>query len=432
MPTSLRNSDYIPITTKQHIMNKRTNKVLIGIVFFSICWMQITIAQTNSLSPYSSFGVGRIENSGFGNNQGMGGAGIALPTTNRINALNAASLSGVDSLEMLFDIGIGVNSTTYSSSSGEGSAVSGGLNNIALAFKLAPIINTSIGISQFSSIGYNVVSSSYIDGGNSEIYKSYEGSGGIDEVFISNSISIFKNFSLGLKFSYLFGQIKKTEYYNDSEIGGELQLDYVDNLKQIYFEPGFQYHITGAKNTFSIGGIYSPEVNFNSSRSVTTSSTSGAGISEDIDGEDYELPSMMAGGVAWVNKSGIKIAFDYRLQNWSDVEYSSAKVSYKDSHKFAGGIEYKNMKSRRPAPYIWQLGSYYEDTYLKVKGKSIIDRGVNIGVAIPLRNKDSYLNLNFNYGKRGTNDNSLVTEDYYGVNLSLSIMEQWFKTQKLQ
>ncbi|WP_068472845.1 hypothetical protein [Saccharicrinis aurantiacus] len=412
-------------------MNNRTIRVLKNIAYFSILWVQITIAQTNSLSPYSSFGVGRIENSGFGNNQGMGGAGIALPTTNRINALNAASLSGVDSLEMLFDIGLGINSTTYSSSSGDASAVSGGLNNIALAFKLSPIINTSIGISQFSSIGYNVTSSTYIDGGNSEINKSYEGSGGIDEVFISNSISIFKNFSLGLKFSYLFGQIKKTEYYNDSEIGGELELNYADNLKQIYFEPGFQYHINTTKNTFSIGGIYSPEVNFNSSRSVTTSSTSGAGIIEDIDGDNYELPSMMAGGVAWVNKSGIKLAIDYRLQKWSNIEYTSVKVSYKDSHKFAAGLEYTNTKSKRAAPYIWQLGGYYEDTYLKVKGKSIVDRGINLGVAVPLRNKDSYLNLNFNYGKRGTNDNTLITEDYYGMNLSLSIMEQWFKKQKL-
>lgn len=408
--------------------------IFFALILFLFISKAQTNAQTNSLSTYSSFGIGRIENSGFVKNQGMGGSGVALQTDNFINVLNPASLTGVDSLKMLFDFGFGSNVTSYDSKDGNGTALTGGLNNISLAFRFTPIIGSSVGVSQFSSVGYNVESSAFIEGGKgySEIYKSYEGKGGINQVYFSNAVKISKNISFGLNLSYLFGNIKKTEYYSSSEIGGELQLDYTDFLKQVQLEPGIQYQVFTRKNIFSFGAVYSPKLKFSTSREVSTYSSSGAGINEDLDVDNYDIPTNVVLGFGWINNHGFKAAFDYRYQNWESIKYSNVVAEYQDSHKFSGGIEFRNKKTKRATPYLWQIGGYYEDTYLKVKGRAIIDRGITMGVGIPMKNNKSYLNLSLNYGNRGTSNNTLISEKYYGFSLSMSMVESWFRKSQFQ
>ncbi|TLX74677.1 hypothetical protein E9993_12230 [Labilibacter sediminis] len=387
-------------------------------------------AQNQSPSAYTSLGIGRIEKYGLVKNQGMGGAGLALPTDNFVNVLNPASLTGVDSLKMLIDMGLNVNLTHYESKDGQGNAVSGGLNNITMAFRLTPILGTSFGISQYSQVGYNISSTAYIDGTLIEIPKTYEGSGGIDQVYLANAISISKNLSLGLKMSYLFGKISKSEIYTSEEIGGGLRLDYSDYLQQVQFETGIQYHFQVEKNTFSLGAVYAHHTKFNTLREVLTASSGGAGIAEELEAEDYALPTDFAVGVAWMNISGFKSVFDYRYQNWAGISYIHPVAAYQDLHRFSGGFEYRNSNTRKAAPFLWQVGAYHEDSYLKVQGNALIDKGITLGVGIPVRNYRSYLNLSFNYGTRGTRNNALITENYYGFSLSMSMVENWFKKRQ--
>lgn len=385
------------------------------------------LGQTGAPSAYTNFGIGSINNSGLVKNQGMGGTGMAIQTDNFINALNPASLTGIDSLNMLIDMGLRVNFTNYKTNEGNGDAISGGLHNISLAFRSAKNLYTSFGLSQVSSVGYNVATTSTIEGSMDIIGKEYKGTGGVNEVYLSNAVGIGKNFALGLKLSYLFGGIEKTEVFSSSVIGGALSVEYTDYVQQFKFEPGFQYRVNVFDQEISVGATYSPEVDFATNRSVTTSSSSGAGINEDIDdGTDYKIPVNMAGGVAWANKRGLKIAADYRFQEWSSVSYKSRAADLKDSHRFSMGAEFRNRETKRANPFLYQLGGYVEDSYIKVEGNSIIDTGISAGIGIPMRNSRSYFNINLNYGRRGPRGGDLIKENYFGINLSLSMVEFWF------
>ncbi len=405
-------------------MTKRIQNIFVAIILF-ILPLALS-AQTGAPSAYTTFGVGTIENSGLVKNKGMGGTGLALKSDNFINTLNPASLTGIDSLNMLIDLGLRINKTFYQTNEGDGSAMSGGLHNISLAFRSSSKIFTSFGLAQFSSVGYNVTSTTDIEGSLSSATVAYTGTGGVNEVYLANAYAINKNLSVGLKIGYLFGSIDKTEVFTSSAIG-TLNVNYSDYIQQFIFEPGLQYQFNIKDNVFMLGGTFRPEIDMANTRTVESYASSGAGISEDLDdGDDYKVPMDVAGGMSWATKKGLKIACDYRFQQWSEVTYSSKAAVLKDSHRFSLGGEFRNRETKKANPFLYQLGGYLEDSYIKVEGNSIIDAGITAGVGIPMRNSKSYFNINLNYGRRGTRGGDIITENYFGINLSLSLVEFWF------
>ncbi len=404
-------------------------------ILYIIISLSVSISgycQVTNPSVYTAFGIGKLNNSGLIKNQGMGGTGLAQSSDNFINILNPASLTGIDSLNMLIDIGLGIGKANYKTNEGNGNSTYGGLSNISLAFRSSNHTFTGFGLSQYSSIGYNIITSENINGSLDNVSKEYRGDGGIDQVYLSNAILINKNLSLGLKISYLFGQIKKTETFASQVIGGKLAIEYADYIKQFSFEPGFQYQFKVKGNKIRLGATYCPEIQFTTNREVTTSSSSGAGIFEEQRADDYKVPTNVAGGLSISNKMGMTLAFDYRYMNWADITYSSKAASLKDSHRFSGGAEYRNAESRNANPFLWQFGGYVEDSYIRVEGRSIIDAGVNFGVGIPMKNSKSYVNIGINMGRRGATDNSVITENYYGINISLSMVEYWFRKRQFE
>jgi len=252
-------------------------------------------AQKGNPSVYTSFGIGRIDNTGLIKNQNMGGSGVAMPSGDFINVLNPASLSG---LNMLIDMGIGVGMTKYKTNEATGSAYHGGLANIALAFRSSKYTFTGFGLNQYSSVAYNINASANVVGSFENIAKVYTGDGGVNEVYLSNAFKVNKNISLGAKVSYMFGNITKTESYLSESIGGTLGINYADYLKQFSYELGGQYNFTVNDYLFRVGGTYSPGFEFVTTREVTASSSSGAGVNDELDVSPYSIPDNISSGIS--------------------------------------------------------------------------------------------------------------------------------------
>ena len=64
----------------------------------------ILLAQQNTMSPYSSFGIGEAQAQEFSLNNSLGGVGVALRTGNYLNPTNPASLSAINTT--VFEAGI--------------------------------------------------------------------------------------------------------------------------------------------------------------------------------------------------------------------------------------------------------------------------------------------------------------------------------------
>ena len=76
------------------------------IITLSVLALSDAWAQRMSLSPYSRYGYGELENGSFGAARSMGGLGYGLRSSGQINALNPASYTAIDSLTFMMELGV--------------------------------------------------------------------------------------------------------------------------------------------------------------------------------------------------------------------------------------------------------------------------------------------------------------------------------------
>ena len=70
-------------------------------------------AQSGTNSPYSQYGIGVLSDQSQGFSRGMNGVGLAYRKGNAVNTLNPASYSSIDSLTMIFDVGLSGQITNF-------------------------------------------------------------------------------------------------------------------------------------------------------------------------------------------------------------------------------------------------------------------------------------------------------------------------------
>jgi len=67
----------------------------------------------------------------------------------------------------------------------------------------------SIGLLPYTKSGYNIDIESAIEGSTDTYITRITGEGGLNKFYISSGYKIFKNFSLGVDISFLFGSINQ-------------------------------------------------------------------------------------------------------------------------------------------------------------------------------------------------------------------------------
>jgi hypothetical protein len=166
------------------------------------------LAQNITTSPYSRFGIGDLQSTGFAETDAMGSASIAVHEPFNINFSNPASYS---SLKLTtFEFGAISNFTEYSQT-GYSSNITNASNisYVALAF---PVITNwwgaSFGLIPYSNVGYNISAVGLTTNGDVANYL-YTGSGGINQFYLGNAFNICKSVALGVNISDLFGSIQR-------------------------------------------------------------------------------------------------------------------------------------------------------------------------------------------------------------------------------
>ena len=218
----------------------RVNKRIFTAVF--IAALQFTSiqlrAQSESLSPYSRYGIGDVAYKGFARNIGMGGIGLGDRSIFEINVVNPASYSALLLTE--FDIAAEATFSKLSTASLSQKKSGATFSYFALGF---PVVNkkwgAAFGLIPYSSVGYKV-SSSVTDPSPANV--SYEGTGGVNRFFIGNAFTIKKNLSAGFNASYLFGSIDRIstiEYTEPNFFNSRYTTNTI--IRDFYFDYGLQY-----------------------------------------------------------------------------------------------------------------------------------------------------------------------------------------------
>ncbi|QGY45659.1 hypothetical protein GM418_18880 [Maribellus comscasis] len=398
------------------------------LLFTILLFISIYVGGQTTVSPYSIFGPGELQNKGFSRSSSMGGSGIALKSGNNLNNINPASYTGIDSLRLIFEFGVKGKYYDLSSSGESNTGYTGNFNYMALGWRYTNWFAGSIGVVPFSSVGYSVSKTNYVEGKNEQFISEYVGSGGISQAYFGNAIKINKNLSIGINASYLFGSLTQEENLIATGVVPSYQIVRQDFLKSFYFDYGIQYSFPVRKWNYSLGVTFSNQQNLKSSHFLKVYDASYNLVDYDeYDSDHLKVPTKIGIGIGIQNSDRLTFLADYNFQKWSDVEYPIQLNEFKDSHRFSVGSEFRlweyRITNRGYKNWIYRLGLNYETSYLSFGSKTISSKGVSFGAGVPIPGRISNVNWGVEIGSNGTLSNQLIKENYILFHLGFSLNE---------
>jgi len=407
---------------------------------------EIALAQNSTNSPYTRYGYGNLADKSFISQRGMGGIGYGLRNSQLINPMNPASFSSVDSMTFMFDIGLAGQSSWLKEGANSEQQFNGNLEYIALQFPIAKKLGVGAGFEPMSYLGYAYEDTTHLPNGGEVSQQISTGTGGQSRVYTIFSYDFFDKLSVGVKLSYLFGDI----IHNNQSLIGVTDANttvWTDTVRShgFLYDFGLQYHQPiGKFKTLTIGAIYSPKTRFGASvmtHTIRSDMSSGAVSDSCIVSTDsvFEMPETYGLGFTYNQLGKLTVGADVLYQRWADAKYYDQTGVFNNRLKLnVGGELIPNRTSSNLLNKLhYRGGLYYTNSYLNVKDSKYNEYGVSLGLGIPIQDrrwqdKRSFLNFAFEYSVVQPKGNDLVKEQYFKISLSYTFNELWFFKQRVQ
>ena len=397
----------------------------------------------NTSSPYSRFGLGELQPYTFGRTTAMGGASLASRNNQQINLANPASYTAVDSLGFMFEFGVSSQYSRYSSNVTSMDANDINFRYFAMNFQITNWLATSLGLTPYSDVGYDVEVTSEVTNAGTILQK-YYGEGSLSKAFFGLAIEPVKNISVGANLNYMFGMLNRNSEtffltapgFYDSQKFESLRLrDFSFSLgaqATIPFNENQRLTLAAVFENPQYTGFYSDirskiiRVQQGTS-SVTDSKRDTISYQNQI---SVQFPLTYGVGISFVNLNKFEINADYYRQGWADVNLpGSGNEVLTNLDKFAMGAEWiPNKFSIRSYMnrIAYRAGAKYERSYLMLEGEQIKDFGITFGVGLPVYRSNSTINISAELGRKGTKEQNLVLENYARLNVSMNLYDLWF------
>ncbi len=408
-------------------------------------------SQFSTYSPYTRFGLGDLTKPGLAQNLAMGGTGIAIHENNRINYLNPASFSALDSTSVYFDFGANTFHNTYKTENYSNTWWNMNLHHVAFASSMGKYLGFSAGIVPFSSIGYNI-KQEYNDFTTGEAMDTYfKGEGGIMNFYAGTGLKLFDRFSVGVTMNYLMGRLsreRRVTFPTNANYSPVSSMENFDVRKPV-FSIGLQYKEVFEENFFfTVGAVYdlktkvSANVNYIAVNEIYTYDTIRLGSNPVINPQYLLAQDTTLGNFTIPQKKGVGIAFgipnkliltgDYYMQDWTG-SLSGENYQTTNATSMHFGAEYlPDAEALRGFHKFisYRVGGYYSNYYLQVNDTQLEDYGITFGLGLPVRTMKSSINVAFTLGTRGTTQDSLVKENYGIVTFNVTLHDLWFRKRR--
>ena len=428
----------------------RSRSFLVSIVATFIISIPL-FGQFNTYSPYTRFGLGDMAKQGVGQNQAMGGTGLAIHQNNRINYLNPASFSALDSTSVFFDFGANAFYNQYQTKDYSNRWWNMNLHHVAFASSMGKYMGFSAGIVPYSSIGYNIKQeyNDYTHGLAMDTY--YAGEGGIMKFYMGTSIKLLDRFSLGLTMNYLMGKLTRdraVEFPMNSAYSDITSSENVDMRKPV-FTLGLQYkEVFEDRFFFSLGGVYDFKASTELSNEYVVNNEIYSGnatwlndsvqidpvyiLGSDTAFNTLNIPQRVGLGLAFGIPNKLTITGDYYLQDWTGSMSGENYATTKASSMHLGAEYIPDAEAIRGYHKLisYRVGGYYSNSYLMVNEHQLEDYGITFGVGLPVKTLKSSINLAFTLGTRGTTEYNLVKENYGIVTFNVTLHDLWFRKRR--
>ena len=397
------------------------------------------VAQNNTSSPYSYYGLGELNQTVNGISTALGGTTLALRDPSGINTENPAALANLDSLKFVFNVGL-TSKFTKINQTGESDVFhDNNISQLAFGFRVSPLVATSISLTPYTNVGYDINTIEAVTGSNNEFFqRALSGNGGLNRLVWSNGISITKDLSVGVNTVFLFGN-NTTDEVVSLDRSTYIYISQEQLISQgIHVDFGVQYFKElNSKYVLGIGARFQPKQGVRSKRKkYVTNYQSRLGdtiYKNTLDRGTFDVPMTYGVGLGITKNKQLWIGADYLHEKWSKTEIFKKSNQFEDRDRFSVGLNY-NANDGYATKFLKQLtyrfGAYYDTGYLKVNDKNIESRAVSFGLGIPLNRGKGMLNLSFEFGQTGTTRNDNVREDFGRFTLEMSLFERWFHKRK--
>lgn len=424
--------------------NRRSvRKLFLTILFFIVAFSGFSQIAINS--PYSRFGVGDMATRRNAYQYSMGGISMAVASNRYINPYNPAANFAFDSLSFIFSGGIIGSTGSLKTDELSNTTNYASLGYLLFGFPVTKWLKTSIGLTPYSNVGYNISSAGIVQGVGSVEYR-FEGSGGLNEFYGNASIEPFKNFSIGAKMSYMFGKadLARIIFFPDSVGYLNTRVDNYIEVGDLYFEYGMQYHHElGNDLTLGIGAVHAPKQSVKAvenylARSYFPSSVGVESfrdtIASRIENEgQLEIPDKYGFGFTLKKEDRWLFGADYSWQNWSEYKAFGRNDSLQNSMQINVGGEFTPVGSITASYWKrvkYRLGFRYNKTYLNIRENQINEFGITFGMGLPIPRSFSTFNIALEVGRKGTTAAGLIQNNYFRITLGISVWERWFVKNK--
>jgi hypothetical protein len=424
-----------------------------------IVFAKNTFAQNIGVSPYSQIGIGDLANESYSRNVSMGGAGLASSSSFYINALNPAL--NINNSTVIYEFGLVGQVKNLQTNTVKDYATAGNLNYIGLLFPVkSKYLNgkrinqwgMGIGIKPFSAVNYSNTISSPVIGDTIKTSILQKGSGGLNQVYVSNGFRINDKLSLGLNTAYLFGPILKESIIDLA--GSYVDIAQRNNVSSVWFKPGFNYKKqlgqydsaqVSSKTFFSVAGTVDIFTGLNSSTTTET---------RRVDQNDFIIRrDTLSSGSNFSSQLPIHynlgFSFDHfgndQAQKWSLVaDFSYADWSNYSNFGVNAGMG-KAFSAKFGAEFTptfvatksffnrltYRGGFYFQHTPVVYLNNEIIDFGLTAGLALSIPRTLTNFNIGFALGQKGTLTNNGIQEQYIKMYLGVNINDIWFFKRQL-
>ncbi|KQC31057.1 hypothetical protein [Flagellimonas eckloniae] len=415
------------------------------IAFFCVAAHGI-FAQNGTVSPYSYFGIGDFRDKGTVDNRMMGGISMYGDSIH-INLSNPAAYSKLKLTT--YTAGISHSELTLKDFTETQKTSVTNLEYLSIGFPIAKNAGIGFGIMPFSSVGYNLTDEQVPSNGDPTITNVFAGEGGLNRVYLSAGFEPIKNLSIGATVNFNFGTLE----YQRIQSVEDVQFGTVDRRESRISGYDINYALNYNPILKDKYTLYT-SVLINTQGNLTSTNTQNIGSFSLVNGQDIEvievnldavnlkrtelkIPTTTTLGLGFGENRKWFLGGEYSFQKFSDFQNDFLgldNVTYGDATSFAFGGYFIPDYSSLSGYYkriTYRAGLRYDVTGLEVNNKEINDFGITFGFGLPLGNSFSNLNLGFELGRRGTTDQNLIEENYFNINIGLSLNDRWFQKRKI-
>lgn len=452
--------------------------VRFSVILSSIFLSNAAFSQDNS--PYSRYGIGDMVPSTNVNSRSMGGISAGYNDPFSINFNNPASYGSFQAFReqtsrkmsygrAILDVGLNIeNRTLRAPNSTEKFTASNVLfSHVQLGVPLRPNWGLSFGLRPISRVSYKISSVEKIFDPNSGLPIDSagtlnEGDGGAYMASLGTGFKIDLNkkktqsISFGINGGYLFGKkdySTRRSILNDTVAYTSGNFETKTSFGNINFNAGMQYQVLfkERKMSLTLGVFGNWKQNLNATQDIiretyvydeTQGNVRLDSVSDQtgIKGKIIYPSSYTAGFVLEkypsAKASGWLVGVDFAQNRWDEYRfYGQVDNTVKNNWQLRiGGQLAPIPKTSYFSNVRYRAGVFFGPDYIHIN-RELPVMGASFGLGLPLvpANRQiqqvTFINLGFEYSKRGNNSN-LLKENLFRVSIGLSLSDLWFVKKK--